>query len=169
MNIEILNRWTCAVIYKCEAESLGAAALKAIASDADLSDAVLSDADLRRAVLSGADLRRADLSGAVLSDAVGASAPKIENIDAKIIEAITQPGCSLDMGNWHTCETTHCRAGWAIRLAGETGYALEDRIGAAAAGALIYAASRPGVPIPNFYANNDDALADLRKCAGGAA
>ena len=39
-------------------------------SDADLSGAVLSDADLSDADLSGADLRCADLSGADLSDAV---------------------------------------------------------------------------------------------------
>lgn len=28
------------------------------------------------------------------------------------------PSC-LNMGEWHTCETTHCIAGWATHLAGE--------------------------------------------------
>ena len=41
-------------------------------------------------------------------------------------------------------------------------------MGSAAAGALIYAVSRPGVPVPNFYASNDDALADMRACAATA-
>ena len=31
--------------------------------------------------------------------------------------------------------------------------------------ALIYAASRPDQKVPNFYASNDEALADLRRGA----
>jgi hypothetical protein len=65
------------------------------------------------------------------------------------------------MGSWHgDCGTTHCRAGWAIHLAGDAGYALEKQMGAPAAGALIYHASAGYVP--DFYATNDDALADMR-------
>jgi hypothetical protein len=30
---------------------------------------------------------------------------------------------------------------------------------------MIYAASRPGVGIPDFFATNEVAMADLRKCA----
>ena len=69
------------------------------------------------------------------------------------------------MSGWHLCGTTHCRAGWAIHLAGAAGYALEDRIGSSAAGALIYAASRPELPVPDFFASDEDALADLREHA----
>jgi hypothetical protein len=144
-------------------------------SDADLSDAVLrgadlSDADLRDADLRDADLRDADLSGADLRDAVLRGAdlrdvPIIPNIDVAILSAIETPGNALDMSDWHRCKTTHCRAGWAITLAGKAGAALEEKYGPATAGALIYAASRPDRPIPNFYANNGDALNDLRACA----
>jgi hypothetical protein len=63
------------------------------------------------------------------------------------------------------CGTTHCRAGWAIHLAGREGYDLERRTSSYLAGRLIYEASRPGVACPNFFAPNEDAMADLRKCA----
>jgi len=118
--------------------------------------ALKSDADLSGAVLSGADLSGADLRGADLSDAV-----KIPHIDAAILAAVDTGG-NLEMGNWHTCQTTHCLAGWAITLAGEAGLTLEREYGPAAAGALIYAASSPDKRIPNFYATNADAMADLR-------
>ena len=69
------------------------------------------------------------------------------------------------MSNWHTCETTHCRAGWAIHLAGKAGADLEERVGPAAAGAMIYHASTGRVP--DFYANDVKALADITECAKG--
>ena len=122
----------------------------------------------KRADLSGANLRGANLSGADLRDAdLGLAVPVIPNIDAAILSAIENGG-SLNMQEWHTCETTHCRAGWAIMLAGSAGDELEQRVGPCAAGALIYAASRPRQRVPDFFASTDDALADLRKCAGGA-
>ena len=137
-------------------------------SDADLRRAVLRGAVLRGADLSGADLRRAVLSGADLSGADLRRADleklKIDDLDGKILAAI-EAGGHLDMGNWHTCETTHCRAGWAITLAGEYAKGIEDMIGSAAAGALIYAASYPNMKIPNFYATNEEAMADMKKRA----
>lgn len=130
---------------------------------ADLSGAYLSDAYLRGANLSGAYLRGANLSDADLG---AADVIAIPSIDQRIAEAVSAPGCSLEMDDWHKCATTHCRAGWAVHLAGEAGYALERQIGPAAAGALIiYAASRPGKPIPNFYADNETAMADILACA----
>jgi hypothetical protein len=41
---------------------------------------------------------------------------------------------------------------------------LEKLVGPKAAGALIYAAST-GDPVPDFYASNVEALADIRACA----
>jgi hypothetical protein len=88
--------------------------------------------------------------------------PKIENIHQKIFEAVSKPQ-ALDMGNWHTCNTTHCRAGWAVHLAGEAGYALERFHGSLLAGQLIYRES--GYPINpcRFFDTNADALADMKK------
>lgn len=69
------------------------------------------------------------------------------------------------MDDWHKCGTTHCVAGWAIMLAGEQGAALERAIGPDAAGALIFAKSNPDLPVPNFYASNEDAMDQLRERA----
>jgi hypothetical protein len=146
------------------ADLLGADLRGADLRRADLRGAYLRGAYLRGADLSGADLRGADLRGAYLSDA---EVPEIENIDATILAAI-EDGGSLEMGDWHTCDTTHCRGGWAIDLAGDAGYRLAQVIGTPAAAALIYAKSDPTRPVPNFYCSNKDALADLRMRAGVA-
>jgi hypothetical protein len=125
-------------------------------------------ADLRGADLTRADLRGADLRGAVLTGAVlPPGVPVVPDLDRAILAEI-EAGGTLQMGDWHTCETAHCRAGWAITLAGAAGADLEAQVGPAAAGALIYAASRPNQPVPNFYASNDEAMADLIACAGQA-
>ena len=131
---------------------------------ADLRDAVLCGAYLRGAYLRGAVLCGADLRGAVLtllSDADLRGAPVIPALDSKILAAI-EDGGKLDMSTWHQCKTTHCRAGWAITLAGGAGRELEIKYGSAGAGALIYAASYPNERIPNFYASDEDALADIK-------
>ena len=133
---------------------------------ADLCWADLLWANLRGADLAGADLRGANLRGAYLTEAEGLpAAPVIPNIDAAILAAIAAGG-KLNMGAWHTCETTHCRAGWAIHLAGAKGAKLERSYGSSVAGALIYAASRPGV-VPDFYSSNEAAMADMMKHAEG--
>ena len=134
---------------------------------ANLSGADLGGADLGVADLRGADLRGADLVGADLVRAeLPSGVPIVADIDAAILAAVETPGNSLDMSDWHSCDTTHCRGGWAITLAGAEGAALEERVGTATAAALIYAASRPDKPIPHFYATNEEAIADLRAGAG---
>ena len=127
---------------------------------ANLIGANLAHANLAGASLDHASLDDANLDGATLPDGV----PVIGDIDAAILAAIGEDASGLDMKDWH-CGTTHCRAGWPVKLAGKAGKALEKRFGTGTAGALIYAASRPGMPVPNFFATNADALADLRKCA----
>jgi hypothetical protein len=86
--IQILNRYTDAVLYEGEHETLRDAVCAAIANRADLrsadlsgaylSGADLSGANLSGADLSGADLRSADLSGADLSGA-NLSGANLEN------------------------------------------------------------------------------------------
>lgn len=73
------------------------------------------------------------------------------------------------MGRWHTCENTHCRAGWAITLAGEAGKKLEGFYNTALAAMLIYDASDPSFKINpgRFFDANEDALADMRRLAEG--
>jgi hypothetical protein len=237
IHIEIKHRYTGAVLWSGEAESLEAAVVSAVKAGAclagaylagaDLADANLADANLAYANLADANLAYANLAGAYLTDAnlavanlAGANlayanlagadlagadlararnvpagtqakspakpyerrlgrtpaeraaeyrkrhpdVPVVPNLDQRILDAIAQPGCSLDMGLWHSCETTHCRAGWAIQLAGEAGYALEKKLGRSdLAGRAIYRASTGRSP--HFYATNERALEDMRRCA----
>lgn len=139
--ISIKNRYTGAVLLTVDAETL-------------------VRADLSSANLTGANLNGADLSGAYLTDL---TVPKVSHLDVEMIKAIEAPGHALNMNAWHSCDTTHCRAGWAITLAGEEGKRLEEAVGPAAAGALIYHASTGMVP--DFYASNEDAMKDIKKCA----
>jgi hypothetical protein len=67
--IEIVNRWTRAVIFSGEYASLKEAVEQAVRSRANLSEAYLSEAYLSGADLSGANLSEAYLSGADLSGA----------------------------------------------------------------------------------------------------
>jgi len=130
-----------------------------------LRGADLSGADLSGANLSGADLSGADLSGADLSDKGLKGVPVIPKIHQTVFDAVSQPQ-ALHMESWHKCETTHCRAGWVVTLAGEGGKALEWAMGTPAAAAIIYLASDPKIEkIPNFYANNTNALADMKRLA----
>ena len=64
------------------------------------------------------------------------------------------------------CGTTHCRAGWVIVLAGDAGRTLEWVYGTPAAAALIYIASDPKIgKMPDFYCDNETALADMKERA----
>jgi len=75
------------------------------------------------------------------------------------------PG-AFDMGTWHnSCGTTHCRAGWAVHLAGEAGYALERRTSSEFAAMQIYKASGYLISPLRFYESNEVALADMKRLA----
>ena len=91
----------------------------------------------------------------------------VPDLDRKIWERIRDFPERLEMGEWHSpeCEATHCRAGHAIDLLGDLGYELEEAVGPYVAGMVIYRASRPGVPVPNFFASNKEALRDIERCA----
>jgi len=154
----------------------GAYLVRANLAGANLAGASLAGAYLVRANLVGANLVRANLVRANLDGAnldganlPVADIPIIPNIDAAILAEIEKGG-KLDMGSWHGpqdhwCGTTHCRAGWAVHIAGEKGKALQDRVGPQLAGTLIYQASRPGKPVPWFFMSTEDAIADIRACA----
>ncbi len=150
--MKITHRFNGSTLFEAEAESLPLLLKLAIEAKADLSGANLSYANLRDANLRGADLSGANLEGV----------PVVENLDSKILKAI-EAGGELNMDEWHSCATTHCRAGWAITLAGEDGKKLEARLGPSAAGALIYAKSTGRVP--SFFSTNEEALIDIRECA----
>ena len=70
------------------------------------------------------------------------------------------------MGDWHTCETTHCRAGWVVHLAGIEGKALEQLTSTEFAAQMIYLHSST-IPVPprKFYGTNEAAMEDIERCA----
>jgi hypothetical protein len=71
------------------------------------------------------------------------------------------------MSKWHTCDTTHCRAGWAVHLAGKSGKELEEKTTTLFAAMQIYNASSPSIPVSpvRFFEDNKTALADIERCA----
>jgi|GEM_PF-1042424 len=149
----------------------GAVLRGAVLRRADLSDADLRGADLRRADLSDADMRGAVLRGAVLGDtdlrravlpkAVQDMRPTDEAEQRQRIAAVAalalKDDDALNMGDWHTCETTHCIAGWAVHQAGAAGYLLEEMMGPHAAGAILLGDEAA----KHFYDSGDQARAWL--------
>ena len=93
---------------------------------------------------------------------LNANVPIVDDLDHRMLGAV-EAG-ALDMRDW-PCGTTHCRAGWAITFGGHDGKKLESLVGPEIAGRLIYEAST-GRIAPDFYASNEDAIADIRRCAG---
>jgi hypothetical protein len=89
----------------------------------------------------------------------------IPNIHQAVLEAVKVPE-ALDMDTWHTCDTTHCRAGWVVHLAGPAGRALENETSTEFAAKQIYKASSPIKVSPTrFFENAEKALADMERCA----
>jgi hypothetical protein len=70
------------------------------------------------------------------------------------------------MSDWHTCDTTHCRAGWVVFLAGQEGRDLELKTTTQFAAMQIYKASSPIRVSPvRFFESNNEALQDMKQCA----
>jgi hypothetical protein len=92
--------------------------------------------------------------------------PIIENIHQRILEAVSAPDHALNMGHWHICDTTHCRAGWVTFMAGEAGKKLEEATSTAFAAMQIYHKSSPIRVSPvRFYEDNEKAMEDIKRCA----
>ena len=138
-------------------------------SGSDVSYCLFYDANLARADFSGARLYQTAFNGARLDNAKLPYVPASNNLHSEVYAVVSKPNHRLAMHCWHTCETTHCRAGWVVVLAGAAGAMLEDLVGTSTAAALIYHASDPEMTTPDFYASNEDALADIRRMAGSPA
>jgi len=91
--------------------------------------------------------------------------PVIPNIHQRIYEAVNRPGNTLDMSDWHKCETTHCRAGWVVHEAGPAGYALEKQTSALFAAQQIYKASGYEISPVRFFDSSVDAMSDMKRLA----
>ena len=166
IKFDVLNRFTRNIQFTAGIECSENAS-KPVKMGLSVKWAVKNNANLRGAYLGDANLGDADLRGANLGDA-----PIIENIHQRIYEAASVEN-ALDMDEWHgsggICGTRHCRAGWVVHLAGEEGKKLDEKMGTAAAAIAIYAVSDPEYfgreGLPNFYASNETALADMKRLA----
>ena len=90
--------------------------------------------------------------------------PAIADIHRKVYESASKPD-ALAMDSWHSCETTHCRAGWVVHLAGEAGYKLERQTSPQFAAQQIYKASGYEISPVRFFDSNEAALEDMRTLA----
>ena len=83
--------------------------------------------------------------------------PIIPEIHAAVYAAASAPA-ALEMEQWHTCGTTHCRAGWVVALAGEAGAELERFFDTELAAMMIYDASDPSFKInpARFYDSSNE-------------
>jgi hypothetical protein len=91
--------------------------------------------------------------------------PVIPNIHASVLTAVQGKG-ALDMSAWHTCKTTHCRAGWVVTLAGEAGNELEKRTSTLfAAMRICKESSSVRVSPVRFFDDNAKAMEDIQRCA----
>jgi hypothetical protein len=131
----------------------------------DLVGLQLDELDLSGCSFIGANFTDAELSCAIFLGAtlpIYLNIPIIKDIHLELYKTINQEGCTLDMRSWHSeyCKTTHCRAGWVVTLTGKEG------IGTDAAAAFIYQKSDPTLErIPNWYANEEEAMADIKRLA----
>lgn len=127
MTIKIKSRWNGNVLYTFEAESLMDALQTAAKSDADLSGAYLRDAVLNGAYLGGV-IGLKDIAFGITAD---------PDLPKRVAAAALATNTALEMSDWHTCQSTHCLAGWAIHLSGPAGYALEAATSPSVAGAML--------------------------------
>ena len=77
--------------------------------DTDFTGSYLVFADFAYANLSGVDF-----TGAKLSGVIGLASKEDEMREAqRILQLLEDPRNKLLMDDWHTCDTTHCLAGWS--------------------------------------------------------
>ena len=156
-NVVTLRRTDGSVIWEGEAWDRRYGVISALQEELSLAGADLRGIDLSYLALSGVRMR-----GVKLDDGF----PVIPDIHAAVYAAAAAPD-ALDMDEWHACDTTHCRAGWVVTLAGEAGKELELLLGTSTAAAVIYMASDPELEqIPDWYTHDDAALADMARLAG---
>lgn len=182
MQFQVKHRITDAVMFECELPSeiaertysfqLGFAVKKANLAGANLADANLAGVrnvpDGTQATSPAEPYQRAVTPQDYAARAARyrerhPDVPVVEALDRRILQVIESGQGRLDMSSWHICETTHCRAGWAIHLAGDAGAKLETEYGPAIAGRMIYLASTGRATY--FYATDERALQDLRERA----
>jgi hypothetical protein len=142
------------------ADLRGANLREADLSGANLSWAKLREANLSEANLSWANLRRADLRGAI-------GLPIADDAPSRLL-AVAKSALSssdaLEMGTWHTCETTHCVCGWAEHLGGSLAKLIVEQFGNDVGGLMLLGVKAHSY----FYSTNGQARAFLQSVIDNA-
>jgi hypothetical protein len=165
---------TLIVANLTRADLTGAALVGTVLTGANLTGAALVGTTLVGANLTGAALTSADLADAYMFDVTWGDAPVVKDIHKKVYASVMVEN-TFDMGDWGItngakCGTTMCRAGHVVSIAGAEGVELSTKIGIPSAALAIYAVSDPEYfardGIPDFFTNNEIALADMERLAG---
>ena len=91
--------------------------------------------------------------------------PVVKDLNKSILSAVSDDN-ALDMGDWHTCNTTHCWAGWIVHLAGEAGYGLEKETSTPFAAMQIFKKSNGYSINPCwFHLSNKEAMEKIKELA----
>lgn len=109
-------------------------------------------------------LRCAGCTGCTGDSKSAFTVPVVPDIHKAVFAAVSVPG-ALNMGKWHTCDTTHCRAGWVVTLAGDAGKELEKKTSTLFAAMQIYKASGYAISPNRFYDDDKTAMADMKRLA----
>lgn len=133
--------------------------------NAEGAQANLCGADLSGANFRNADFRYANLRYADFRDALGI--PIAEDAPARLLAvahaALAAPD-ALEMGTWHTCETTHCICGWAEHLGGPLAKLIIQQNGNAVGGLMLLGIDAHA----HFYVTNEKAREFLQSVIDNA-
>ena len=133
----------------------GACLVEANLRDANLTGADLRGANFGCAILEGANLRGAHLDGAIGLPIADDAPQRLQAVAAAVLG---DDDAKLSMRTWHTCNTTHCLAGWAIYQAGSAGKILQRLHGPHTAGFLLLGHEAAS----HFYDSDEEATEWLR-------
>lgn len=129
---------------------------------ARLTGAMLVEANLQDADLRGAEMSNCELSGARLGGSMLLEVEAKPDLVSRIYRVVKDQPERLDMTTWHTCDTTHCLAGWAVSLHPQ-GESLVSKLTIDPAAAIIFNACCGEVP--NFYSSKRAAMQWLERVA----
>ena len=105
-----------------------------------------------------------------LKDAgIDVPALKVGGLDKRLAEVLKADPSRLDMDQWHTCGTIHCRAGWYAVLAEAPKDELWDSAfwGLTAIAQEMVAEGRGDDDVPDFFAEDDEEVCkDIMRKAG---
>lgn len=139
--------------------------------NANLEGANLKDTNFKQAAISGCSISWEELQHACLLDNI----PVVDGLHRKVVDAIEDEEGEywkqeLDMSSWHSqihsCNTTHCRAGWYVVIARMRHTEIEGILGTSVLAAAIALKSCSYLSrVPDFHCDNTTAMNDMELCA----